>query len=60
MAEKTRSSTMSRFLRTVALLVDLAAVCALVLTAYAGMVSPLSHSAWWGVLPWDFPSHSGA
>ena len=33
MAEKTRSSTMSRFLRTVALLVDLAAVCALVLTA---------------------------
>jgi Uncharacterized protein conserved in bacteria len=55
MAEKTRSSTMSRFLRTVALLVDLAAVCALVLTAYAGVVSPLSHSAWWGVLPLGFP-----
>lgn len=46
---------MSRFLRTLALLVDLAAVCVLLLTGYAGMVSPLSHSAWWGVLPLGFP-----
>lgn len=46
---------MRRFLRSAALLTDILACAALLLTGYAGMVSPLSHSAWWGVLPLAFP-----
>lgn len=41
--------------RYVALAVAVAVTACLLLTAYAGEVSPLNHSAWWGVLPLAFP-----
>lgn len=43
------------FFRVTALLLDIVAVAALCLTAYSGMLSPLSHSALWGVFPLAFP-----
>lgn len=37
------------------LLIDIIAIAALLISGYAGYVSPLSHSIWWGVLPLAFP-----
>ncbi len=48
-------SAWQRFLRAAALTVDIVAVAALCLTAYAGMVSPLKHGGIWGVFPLAFP-----
>lgn len=44
-----------RFFHVVTLVLDLLLSGALLLTGYAGTMSPLSHSAWWGVLPLAFP-----
>ena len=46
-----KRSLLQRFLRGFALIVDLVAVAALLLSGYAGCVSPLSHSSWWGHFP---------
>lgn len=43
------------FLRGTMLVLDVIAVAALILTAYAGHVSPMSHNALWGILPLAFP-----
>lgn len=45
-----------RFFRAAAMVLDIVAVLALIVTAYAGMVSPISHSSLWGVLPLAFPA----
>lgn len=44
-----------RFVRYVVLAIDILIGGALLLTGYAGNVSPLSHSPWWGVFPLAFP-----
>lgn len=54
-AARKRRPVWLRFLRGLTALVDILVVVALLLTGYAGCVSPLSHSAWWGVLPLAFP-----
>ena len=54
-ANKKGRSVFMRFLRGLAMFIDLVAVGLLLLTGYSGMVSPLSHSAWWGVMPLAFP-----
>ncbi len=50
-----RNPLWRRIAGVVLALLDLAAVGALLLTGYAGMVSPLTHSDLWGVLPLGFP-----
>ncbi len=52
---KKRRPAWQRALRWLTFLIDIAVVAALMLTGYAGNVSPLAHSAWWGVLPMGFP-----
>lgn len=52
---KKRRPAWQRALRWLTFLTDIALVAALMLTGYAGNVSPLAHSAWWGVLPMGFP-----
>lgn len=49
-----KRSAWSRFVRGTMLATDLMVAGALLLTGYAGYVSPLSHSAWWGVFPLAF------
>lgn len=50
-----KRSLLQRFLRGFALIIDLVAVAALLVSGYAGCVSPLSHSSWWGAFPLAFP-----
>ena len=52
---KVGRSVWQRILRGLALCIDLIVVFALLLTGYAGCISPLSHNSWWGVLPLAFP-----
>lgn len=49
-----KRSAWSRFVRGTMLVTDLMVAGASLLTGYAGYVSPLSHSAWWGVFPLAF------
>jgi len=44
-----------RFCHVATLVLDILLSCALLVTGYAGTMSPLSHSAWWGVFPLAFP-----
>ncbi|MCM1067560.1 MAG: endonuclease/exonuclease/phosphatase family protein [Muribaculaceae bacterium] len=53
-AKPTRG-TAARIWRALALLVDIAAVGILIVTGYAGMLSPLRYGGVWGVLPLGFP-----
>lgn len=50
-----KRSAWVRFCLAATLVLDLLISGALLLTGYAGSVSPLSHSAWWGILPLTFP-----
>lgn len=49
-----KRSAWSTFGRTVAVILDVILVAALVLTGYAGNVSPLQHGGLWGVFPLAF------
>lgn len=50
-----RRSTGARIGRGIMLVLSLLTAAALIVTAYAGHLSPISHSALWGVLPLAFP-----
>lgn len=50
-----KESAWGHFVRMTVLALDVLVGGALLITGYAGCVSPLSHSAWWGVFPLAFP-----
>lgn len=52
----TRRSAWQTVWRTIALVIDLCVGTALILTAFAGNISPLKHGGIWGVLPLLFPA----
>lgn len=52
---KKENNKWRRTVRGLLLAIDIAAVAALAATGYAGMLSPLTHNAWVGVLPLGFP-----
>lgn len=52
---KTKRSGWQRFVRGLLLTLTVLAVIALMLTGYAGCVSPLKHSPVWGIFPLCFP-----
>lgn len=51
---KTRGA-FANLVRCTVLLLDIILVAALIVTAYAGNISPLQHGGYWGILPLGFP-----